>query len=98
MTEFLGLMGAGIASSYLIRLLSRAVVKVIPFWGQTVGAVWGASSSGATTYALGKAAIYFFIRRKDGLNVDPEALRRIYADELERGASLLKERLRGKPE
>lgn len=98
LTEFLGLMGAGIASSYLLRLFSRAVVKVIPFWGQTVGAVWGASSSGATTYALGKAAIYFFVRRKDGLNVDPEALRRIYADELERGASLLKERLRGKSE
>ncbi len=98
LTEFLGLMGAGIASSYLIRLLSRAVVKVIPFWGQTVGAVWGASSSGATTYALGKAAIYFFVRRKDGLNVDPEALRHIYAAELERGASILKERLRGKAE
>ncbi|MEQ1815992.1 MAG: DUF697 domain-containing protein, partial [Nitrosomonas sp.] len=98
LTEFLGLMGAGIASSYLLRLFSRTVVKVIPFWGQTVGAVWGASSSGATTYALGKAAIYFFVRRKDGLNVDPEALRRIYADELERGASLLKERLRGKSE
>lgn len=98
MTEFLGLVGAGIASSYLIRLLSRTIVKVIPFWGQTVGAVWGASSSGATTYALGKAAIYFFVRRKDGLNVDPEALRRIYTEELERGASILKERLRGKAE
>ncbi|WP_297323971.1 DUF697 domain-containing protein [Nitrosomonas sp.] len=98
MTEFLGLAGAGIASGYLARLLSRAVVKVIPFWGQTVGAVWGASSSGATTYALGKAAIYFFARRKDGLNVDPEALRRIYAEELERGASILKDRLQGKPE
>lgn len=97
-TEFLGLVGAGIASSYLTRMLSRAVVKVIPFWGQTVGAVWGASSSGATTYALGKASVYFFIRRKDGLNVDPEALRRIYTEELERGASILKERLRGKSE
>jgi uncharacterized protein (DUF697 family) len=95
-TEFLGLIGAGIASSYLARLLSRAVVKVIPFWGQTMGALWGASSSGATTYALGKAAIYFFARRKDGLNVDPEALRRIYAEELERGASLLKDRLQDK--
>lgn len=96
-TEFLGLIGAGIASGYLTRLLSRAVVKVIPFWGQTLGALWGASSSGATTYALGKAAIYFFTRRKDGLNVDAEALRRIYAEELERGASLLKDRLQDKP-
>ena len=97
-TEFLGLVGAGIASSYLMRLLSRTVVKVIPFWGQTMGALWGASSSGATTYALGKAAIYFFVRRKDGLNVDPEVLRRIYAEELERGTSILKDRLRGKSE
>ena len=97
-TEFLGLAGAGIASGYLTRMVSRAVAKVIPFWGQTVGAVWGASSSGATTYALGKAAVYFFVRRKDGLNVDPESLRRIYAEELERGASILKDRLRGKSE
>ncbi|SEP69758.1 YcjF family protein [Nitrosomonas ureae] len=93
-TEFLGLVGAGIASGFLTRVLSRAVVKVIPFWGQTIGAVWGASSSGATTYALGKAAIYFFARRKDGLKVDQKTLRRIYAQELEQGTSLLKERLR----
>jgi uncharacterized protein (DUF697 family)/predicted GTPase len=92
-TEFLGLMGTGIASSYLSRLLSRVVVKVIPFWGQTIGAVWSASSSGATTYALGKAAIYFFTMRKSGLRVDSERLRRIYAQELERGASIIKNRL-----
>ncbi|SEF68485.1 YcjF family protein [Nitrosomonas ureae] len=93
-TEFLGLAGAGIATGFLTRMLSRTVVKVIPFWGQTIGAVWSASSSGATTYALGKAAIYFFARRKDGLKVDPKALRRIYAQELEQGASILKDRLR----
>jgi uncharacterized protein (DUF697 family) len=97
-TEFLGLVGAGIASSYLARLLSRAVVKVIPFWGQTMGALWSASSSGASTYALGKAAIYFFDRRKHGLNVDSETLRHIYAEELKRGASILKTRLQGKTE
>jgi uncharacterized protein (DUF697 family) len=72
------------------------VTKFIPVWGQTAGALWGASSSGATTYALGKAAIYFFARRKDGLNVDADTLRRIYAEELERGAAVLKDRLRGK--
>lgn len=97
-TEFLGLVGAGIASSYLARTLGRAVIKIIPFWGQTVGAVWGASTSGATTYALGKTAIYFFIRRRDGLNVDSDALRGIYAKELERGSALLKARLQGKSE
>ncbi|MBS0425546.1 MAG: 50S ribosome-binding GTPase [Proteobacteria bacterium] len=95
-TEFLGLAGAGIASGYLARLLSRTVAKVIPVFGQTVGALWGASSSGATTYALGKAAIYFFARRKNGLNVDADSLRQIYAAELERGASFLKDRLQDK--
>lgn len=95
-TEFLGLVGAGIASSYLVRMVGRAVTKVIPILGQTVGAVWGASASGATTYALGKASVYFFTRRKNGLNVDPDTLRRIYAEALESGASLLKERMRGK--
>ncbi len=97
-TEFLGLVGAGIASSYLARTLGRAVIKIIPFWGQTVGAIWGASTSGATTYALGKTAIYFFISRRDGLNVDSDVLRGIYAKELERGSALLKSRLRGKSE
>ncbi|HQU97610.1 MAG TPA: DUF697 domain-containing protein [Nitrosomonas sp.] len=93
--EFLGLMGVGIASNYITRLLSRTLVKVIPFWGQTIGALWGASSSGASTYALGKTAIYFFVRRKNGLNIDPNALRRIYAEELKQGASILKKRLQG---
>jgi uncharacterized protein (DUF697 family) len=95
-TEFLGLVGAGMASGYVARAVGRAVAKVIPFWGQTVGAVWGASSSGATTYALGKACVYFFTRRKDGLNVDRETLRKIYADALESGTTILKDRLRGK--
>ncbi len=97
-TEFLGLVGAGMASGYVARAVGRAVTKVIPFLGQTVGAVWGASSSGATTYALGKASVYFFTQRKDGLNVDSETLRKIYADALESGTTILKDRLRGKSE
>jgi uncharacterized protein (DUF697 family) len=94
-TEFIGLMGTGIATSYLTRIVGRTIAKVLPFWGQTVGAVWSASSSGATTYALGKAAVYFFARRKDGLNVDPEIIRRIYSEALARGTTILKTRFRG---
>ncbi|SFK28674.1 Uncharacterized conserved protein, DUF697 family [Nitrosomonas aestuarii] len=97
-SEFLGLMGAGVATGYLTRLVGRAVTKLIPFWGQTVGAVWGASASGATTYALGKAAVYFFVRHRNNLYVDSATIRRIYAEELERGAAVLKDRLRGKSE
>lgn len=94
-TEFLGLAGVSMITGYVARALSRAMVKVVPVWGQTIGAIWGASASAATTYALGKAAIYFFTQRKNGLNVDAEILRGVYADAMKRGAELLKDRLQG---
>jgi uncharacterized protein (DUF697 family) len=93
-SEFVGLIGAAVASGFVARMLGRSVVKVIPMWGQTVGAVWGASASGSSTYALGKAAVYFLVRRSQGLNVDAAALRAVYAEALERGASMLRERVR----
>ncbi len=92
-TEFLGLAGVSVITGYVARTLSRAMAKVVPVWGQTIGAIWGASASAATTYALGKAAIYFFTQRKNGLNVDAEILREVYADAMKRGAELLKDRM-----
>ncbi len=95
-SEFIGLMGVGIASGYLARVVGRTVAKIIPVFGQTIGAVWGASSSGATTYALGKAAVYFFVMHQKGLDIDAATIRKIYADALESGAALLKKRFHSK--
>lgn len=89
-SEFLGLLGAGIGMGYVARTVGRELIKFVPGWGQTVGAMWGASASGATTYALGKAAAYYFASRRRHGPVDAEALRRIYAEALANGASLLK--------
>lgn len=75
-------------------MLGRSVVKLIPVWGQTVGAVWGASASGATTYALGKAAAHYFEVRRRGGEVDPEHLRRVYDEAVTAGKRLVG---RGKP-
>ncbi len=97
-TKFFGLMGAGVASGLIARMLGRSIVKLIPVWGQTVGAVWGASSSGATTYALGKASVYFLSRRKEGLNVDAKLLRQVYSDALAQGVAILKSRFKNKSE
>ncbi len=90
-SEFLGLLGAGIGVGYVARTVGRELVKFIPWWGQTVGVVWGATVSGATTYALGKAAGYYFASRQrhEGL-VDAEALRQVYAKALTQGANFLK--------
>jgi uncharacterized protein (DUF697 family) len=89
--EFLGLLGTGIGVAYAARSAGRAVVKLIPGWGQTAGAVWGATASGATTYALGKAAGFHFNRRRRGLPADPEGLRRTFAEGFDTGAALLKD-------
>lgn len=97
-TKFFGLMGVSVASGLLARMLGRSIVKLVPVWGQTVGAVWGASSSGATTYALGKACVYFLSRRKQGLNVDARLLRQVYTDALAQGVAILKTRFKGKSE
>lgn len=91
-SEFIGLLGVSVASGLVSRMLSKTVVKFIPVLGQTVGAVWGASTSGAATYALGKAAVYFFSRRSSGDRVDAESLRKVYADALADGSELLRRR------
>ena len=89
-SEFLGLLGAGIGAGYLARTAGRELIKFVPWWGQTVGVMWGATTSGATTYALGKAAGYYFAHRGRGGSLDAEALRRIYAEALVASSSLLK--------
>ena len=89
-SEFLGLLGVGIGAGYLARLLGREVVKLLPGWGQTVGAVWGATASGATTFALGKAAGYYFASRREDRPVDAEMLRQVYAEALATGSNILK--------
>jgi uncharacterized protein (DUF697 family) len=93
--EFLGLLGTGIGVAYAARVAGRGLVKLVPGWGQTIGAVWGASASGATTFALGKAAVFYLDRHRRGLPTDAAALRQIYAEQLERGAALLKDLIKG---
>ena len=64
--EFAGALGAGTlvraASSFGVRQL----VKLIPVYGQTAGAAAAAAASFAATYAMGKAASYFLMRRQQG--------------------------------
>ena len=91
--EFLSLLGTAITSSYFVRIIGRALTKLIPGVGQTIGVMWGASASAATTYALGKAAVYFFTQRRNGLNINPDLLRKIYAEALENSASILNQRI-----
>lgn len=56
-TEFIGALGANVGAGMLLREGTRAILKFFPGWGNVVcGMV-----AGAGTYAIGRAAIIFFI-------------------------------------
>jgi uncharacterized protein (DUF697 family) len=78
--EFAAALGAGTlvrtASSFGIRQL----VKLIPVYGQTAGAAAAAAASFATTYAMGKAAAHFLMRRRQGRQT--EELASVYREAL----------------
>jgi len=56
-TEFVGALGANVGIGMLLREGTRAVLKFFPGWGNVVcGMV-----AGAGTYAIGRAAIVYFV-------------------------------------
>lgn len=56
-TEFLGALGFNIGIGLVLREGARALVRVVPIWGNAVSGF----VAGAGTYAIGKAAIAYFI-------------------------------------
>ena len=61
-TEFIGALGANVGAGMLLREGTRALLKFFPGWGNVIcGMV-----AGAGTYAVGRAAIVFFI---DGVSL-----------------------------
>ena len=91
LAEFAGALGA----STLIRVASgfgvRQLAKLVPLYGQTVGATAAAVMSFATTYALGKAACYFLARHTVGTS-DPAGVAQAYKDALGQALRLARER------
>ncbi len=55
--EFLGALGLNIGAGIVFRESARAIIKIIPFWGNAVSGF----VAGAGTYAVGRAAIAYFI-------------------------------------
>ncbi len=79
--EFSACLGAGTATRIAASLGLRQLAKLIPVYGQTVGAAAAAATSFATTVALGKAAVHFLKRRRAGIS-DPDGVARAYREAL----------------
>ncbi len=56
-TEFLGALGFSFGAGLVFRESARALVKIVPIWGNAVSGL----VAGAGTYAIGRAAIAYFI-------------------------------------
>jgi uncharacterized protein (DUF697 family) len=88
--EFAAALGTGtlvrIASTFGVRQL----VKLIPVYGQTAGAAAAAAASFAATYAMGRAAAYFLLRRRQGRRAEEVAS--VYREALQQAFGLAKAR------
>jgi uncharacterized protein (DUF697 family) len=56
-TEFLGAVGVSVGAGMLFREAARALIRIVPIWGNAVSGV----VAGAGTYAIGRAAIAYFV-------------------------------------
>jgi uncharacterized protein (DUF697 family) len=59
-TEFLGALGINIGAGILFREGARAIIRIVPLWGNAVSGM----VAGAGTYAMGRAAIAYFIEER----------------------------------
>lgn len=85
LSEMLATLGSSFGLQYSIKLASRQVIKIIPGYGQTVGAVTAAALSFGTTYGLGRAASYYFYHKSKGQPVAAAEMQALYKDALTKG-------------
>jgi uncharacterized protein (DUF697 family) len=78
--EFIAALGAGTLLRTASTFGIRQLVKLVPVYGQTIGAATAAAASFAATYAVGKAASYYLERRRRGETA--EGIAEVYRDAL----------------
>jgi len=78
MSEFIGTLGTGFGIQYVSRLGLRQLVKLIPVYGQTVGALTAAVISFCSTYAIGRVGCKYMHHKSKGESVSEEELKETY--------------------
>jgi uncharacterized protein (DUF697 family) len=88
--EFLAALGAGTLLRTASTFGIRQLVKLVPVYGQTVGAATAAAASFAATYAIGKAASYYLTQRQRGRHAEDVA--GVYREALRGAFGMARER------
>ncbi|PWQ93484.1 YcjF family protein [Leucothrix arctica] len=83
--EFIGTLGSSFALQYGVKFGVRELIKFVPVYGQTVGAVTAATMSFGTTYGLGRVACYYFYHKSKGLQIPAEIMQDLYKNAFKQG-------------
>lgn len=94
--ELAGALGAGVLTRMAATFGARQLAKLIPVYGQTVGAASAAAMSFATTFALGKAACVYIERRRGG-SAGTEGVKEAYEEALRGAFKMAADRFPGRP-
>lgn len=78
LAEFIGTLGTGFGVQYVSRLGIRQLVKLIPVYGQTLGAASAAAMSFCSTYAMGRVACKYLYHKNKGEAVSEEEMNALY--------------------
>ena len=84
MRDFSLALGLGALTRFGGSYLARQAAKLVPGFGQTVGAAAASSISFTMTYALGRAAAYYLYKSHKTQSIDRQELRDIYKTALRR--------------
>ncbi|MCK9512161.1 MAG: GTP-binding DUF697 domain-containing protein [Pigmentiphaga sp.] len=78
--ELSGALGTSFGLQYVSRLGLQQLVKLIPGYGQTIGAASAAVASYCFTYALGRAACYYFYAKQCERPPAPDEVKKTFKD------------------
>lgn len=81
-SEYSVALGLSVLTRFGGSYLARQAAKLIPAYGQTIGALSAGSISFATTYALGRSAAYYLHQIQRGKTVNQDEIRTLYKDAL----------------
>ncbi len=82
---FAGTLGVSTVLRFTASLGVRQAAKLLPGWGQTIGAASAAAISFSTTYALGRAAAYYLFKSNQNEEITHDELKAVFEKAL-RGA------------
>ncbi len=85
LSELIGAMGSSFMLQYSLRLGARQLTKMLPLYGQTLGTAAAAAMSFGSTYALGRAACYYFYHKNKGDLISEKTMQQIYKNALQKG-------------